>query len=100
MYDDALPSVGLILCELSVANHQPLPSSLPNHPPPQHSGYARSDNPYTFQVSMAKTCLADPCCCLASLVCPLPVACINRHKALDGRMEEYKCCQGYGRAGG
>ncbi|GAB5036016.1 splicing factor 3 subunit [Nannochloropsis oceanica] len=58
-------------------------------------GYARSDNPYTFQVSMAKTCIADPCCCLASLVCPLPVACINRHRALEGKMEEYKCCQGY-----
>jgi len=82
----------LCMCFLTHPSLPFLPPLPPFHPP--NSGYARSDNPYTFQVSMAKTCIADPCCCLASLVCPLPVACINRHKALNGKLDEYKCCQG------
>jgi hypothetical protein len=58
-------------------------------------GTDRIDNPYTFKTSMARAVIADPCCCLVSLVCPMPTACYNRYLALDKNLEEYKCCQAY-----
>ena len=88
-------------------------------------GYARSDNPYAFHVPMMKTCLADPCCCLVAVGCPVCTACYLRYEvcmhvcipeciaqresppdnldacmhaciqALDRKLEDYRCCQGY-----
>lgn len=76
--------------------HLILKSNTPNHPHHTHAparqpfcflcfpddpipGYARGDNPNSFQVPLKKACLADPCCCIASVACPFPVACYNRY---------------------
>lgn len=38
---------------------------------------------------------ADPAMCCAACLCPCFVNCYLRHKALDGNLDNYSCCQGY-----
>lgn len=57
--------------------------------------YVRKNNVETFEVPMLKAPLADPCCCIGTVLCPCVAQMVIRKKALKGDMTRYSCCQGY-----
>jgi hypothetical protein len=60
-------------------------------------GTKQDPNPYgqEFRTTLLCACCKAPCCCCSSFVCPHIAACKTRKRALNGNMEQYRCCQDY-----
>ena len=62
-----------------------------------HENDARGGRQNMFKTGMQDAPCKDPlACCCGGLPCFLPFTnCYMRHKALEGNMDAYVCCQGY-----
>mmetsp|Transcript_35249 Transcript_35249/g.44917 ORF Transcript_35249/g.44917 Transcript_35249/m.44917 type:complete len:204 (+) Transcript_35249:85-696(+) len=58
-------------------------------------GDMRWDRPNTFQIPMHEAPTKEPLVCLGGCFCTWCFQYYIRQKALDGNLQNYKCCQGY-----
>ncbi|KAK7241545.1 proline-rich family protein [Aureococcus anophagefferens] len=78
----------------------PKPAASTPRPPQDdspHENDARGGRQNMFKTGMQDAPCKDPlACCCGGLPCFLPFTnCYMRHKALEGNMDAYVCCQGY-----
>ncbi|KAJ8613904.1 hypothetical protein CTAYLR_009576 [Chrysophaeum taylorii] len=60
-----------------------------------HPDDTRADRGNMFKTGMKDAPCNNPGMCCVACLCPFCVNCYLRHKALDGNLDNYTCCQGY-----